>query len=107
MTAKRTAEATIRSVEDRLRDIVECSGDYIWESNAAGAVTFFSGEPKRIDFMGDVARDETGPSTARSDSDALRQAIEARIKFRNLVVPARDEGGELVWVRVSANPRFA
>jgi signal transduction histidine kinase len=106
MTAMRAAEATIRNDEERLRDIVECSGDYIWESNAAGTVTFFSGEPKRIDFMSDIVRMETGPSTVRSDSEALRHAIDARVKFRNLVVPANDEDGELVWVRVSANPRF-
>ena len=63
--------------EERLRDIVECSGDYIWESDAHGAVTFFSGGPRRIDFMSGLERAAADPILMRSDVDSLRLVRDA------------------------------
>ena len=110
MTAMRAAEATIKEDEQRLRDIVECSSDYIWESDAEGRVAMISGGQRgetggSIGFLGDAGAPRGEP---RGDNDAatLREAIRGRAKFRNLVVPAADAGGRLRWVRVSANPRF-
>ena len=103
MTAMRTAEATIRDDEQRLRDIVECSGDYIWESDAEGRVAMITGgSVSPIGFL-----DDAQPRDAeRGDGATLREAIRGRAKFRNLVVPAADAWGKLRWVRVSANPCF-
>ncbi len=112
MTAMRAAEATIKEDEQRLRDIVECSGDYIWESDADGRVAMISGGQSgetggSIGFL-----EHAGPGIPRgeprgeNDAATLREAIHSRAKFRNLVVPAADAADRLRWVRVSANPRF-
>ncbi|MBX7199783.1 MAG: hypothetical protein K1X51_10430 [Rhodospirillaceae bacterium] len=108
MTAMRAAEATIKEDEQRLRDIVECSGDYIWESDAEGRVAMISGGA----FAGEAGSpigflDDAGASRGENaDAATLREAIRGRAKFRNLVVPAADAAGRLRWVRVSANPNF-
>jgi signal transduction histidine kinase len=107
VTPMRAAEAIIREDEERLRDIVECSGDYIWESDAEGRVAMITGGTAGpIGFLDDAH--PLGPEAAveRSDAATLRETIRGRAKFRNLVVPAADVSGKLRWVRVSANPRF-
>ena len=106
MTAMRAAEATIRDDEQRLRDIVECSGDYIWESDADGRVAMIAGGSAiPIGFLDDAQPRDIAPRE-HGDAATLREAIRGRAKFRNLVVPAADAWGKLRWVRVSANPRF-
>ncbi|MHB1205487.1 MAG: histidine kinase dimerization/phospho-acceptor domain-containing protein, partial [Rhodospirillaceae bacterium] len=107
VTPMRAAEAIIREDEERLRDIVECSGDYIWESDAAGRVaTIKGGSIGPIGFLNDLPPPGAEAAGERCDAATLREAIRARAKFRNLVVPAADAAGKLRWVRVSANPRF-
>ncbi len=110
ITAMRAAEATIKEDEQRLRDIVECSGDYIWESDAEGRVAMISGGRIGGDAGSPIGfLDDAGPGVPKAengDTATLREAIRGRAKFRNLVVPAVDAGGRLRWVRVSANPRF-
>ncbi len=110
MTAMRAAEATIKQDEQRLRDIVECSGDYIWESDAEGRIAMISGGSLNreagspIGFLDAAAPGAPGP--ASGDTATLREAVRDRAKFRDLVVPAADAAGRLRWVRVSANPNF-
>jgi PAS domain S-box-containing protein len=107
MTPMRAAEATIREDEERLRDIVECSGDYIWESDAEGRVAMITGGgASPIGFLDDVHPRGLETTVEGGDAATLREAIRGRAKFRNLVVPAADSTGRLRWVRVSANPRF-
>lgn len=110
MTAMRAAEATIKEDEQRLRDIVECSGDYIWESDSEGRVAMIRGgqiggkDGSPIGFLDDAG--PGAPKPENGDVATLREAIRGRAKFRNLVVPAADAAGRLRWVRVSANPCF-
>jgi len=110
VTAMRDAENTIRDDEERLRDIVECSSDYIWELDAKGALTLFSATA--IDQFGDdagtglkVLADEAA-NVEGGDAGALRRSINSRVKFRSLMVPVQNGEGQTRWVRLSGNPRF-
>jgi len=42
ITARRAAEATLRESEQRFRDIVRTTGDWVWEVNAEGRFTYVS-----------------------------------------------------------------
>ena len=110
VTAMRNAEDIIRDDEERLRDIVECSSDYIWELDAKGAVTLFSGAA--ITQFGTGA--ETGLNILTdltadaeiADTAALQHGIQSHVKFRSLLVPIKNAEAETRWVRLSGNPRF-
>jgi PAS domain S-box-containing protein len=110
VTAIRNAEDIIRDDEERMRDIVECSSDYIWELNSKGAITLFNAAA----IMQFGANDGAGLKILTSEtSDVddgdiafLRQTIRNRLKFRSLLVPVKNTEGDVRWVRISGNPRF-
>ena len=110
VTEIRQAESIIREDEDRMRDIVECSSDYIWEMDTKGTVRLFSGpgfegagsqhSGTTIILSNHVADIDEG------DREHMRQCIKDRLKFRSLLIPTKNIAGELRWLRVSGNPRF-
>jgi PAS domain S-box-containing protein len=108
VTAIRNAENIIRDDEERLRDIVECSSDYIWEVNAEGIITLFTGAGvEQLGLEIGVSRSVlTHYAFNGGDIPLLHQAFQDRVKFRNLLAPVRNAAGETRWVRVSGNPRF-
>jgi len=110
VTAIRNAESIIRDDEERLRDIVECSSDYIWELDAHGAITMFSGGAINQFGEGMTAGFKVltndGVEVEGGDVTALQASIKRRIRFRSLLVPVRNAEAEVRWVRISGNPRF-
>lgn len=107
MTAIRQAESIIREDEDRLHDIVECSSDYIWETDAAGLTTFFTG-PQAHKFRGPDGSHPRifQPSPQSGDATALTEAVRTRQRIRGTTVPWVDAAGETHHIRISGNPRF-
>ena len=110
VTAMRNAEDTIRDDEERLRDIVECSSDYIWELNSNGAIALFSGPAgdqfsRGADAGFKILTNEASNAEG-GDAAALQRAIKSRAKFRSLLVPVKNADAEARWVRLSGNPRF-
>jgi PAS domain S-box-containing protein len=110
VTAIRQTEAALRDNEQRLRDLLEVSSDFIWESDAKGVMTLFAGRDieqfeNPIGRHGSLAEiGELGPDD--SDLAACHAAMDARVAYRNLVVPLRGAKGELIWVRSSGKPLF-
>lgn len=108
LTLLRKAEAGQRENELRLADILQCSSDYIWETDPGGVFTVFSGAS--VDLFHSPLRLDGSTFYLRShdpnDLADLEQALTYRRQFRNLVVAARGAGGGNRWVRVSGNPRF-
>ncbi len=108
MTAIRRAEDIIREDQERLRDIVECSSDYIWESDADGQTTFFTG-PQAHKFRGPDGRQPKilhGVPANAGDAKRLNESVRSRSRLRSLTVPWTDTAGERHHIRISANPRF-
>lgn len=110
VTAMRVAEDTIRDEETRLQDILECSSEYIWETDSDGLLTVFSGEGA-VQFGDIIGKRRSifnfkNTSLSGGDMPKLHDALARKRKFRNLIVPATDASGEVRWARVSGNPRF-
>ena len=104
----RMAESARRENESRLSDILQCSSDLIWETDADGIFTVFSGagidlfhSPIGLDGTTFYVRSDDGGDLAELD-----QALLQRRQFQNLVIPVRGAAGGQRWVRVSGNPRF-
>ena len=93
VTAMRNAEDTIRDDEERLRDIVGCSSDYIWELNANGAITLFSAAAVNQFSEGDDAGFKILTNEASNveggDAPALQRAIKSRTRFRSPLEPIK------------------
>jgi len=107
MTAIRRAETTIREDEERLRDIVECSSDYIWETDVDGRTTFFTG-PGAHKFRGpgDAHPDIFQLPLHSGDAATLLGLVDKRQKIRSVTVRWVDNDGETHHIRISGNPRF-
>ena len=104
------AEDTIRDDEERLRDIVECSSDYIWELNANVAITLFSAAAinqfSEADDAGFKILTNEASNVEGGDAPALQRAIKSRTRFRSLLLPIKNAEAEVRWVRIRGNPRF-
>ncbi|MDX2222871.1 MAG: ATP-binding protein [Rhodospirillaceae bacterium] len=108
VTDLRRAEAAIRANEARLADVVECSSDYIWESDADGRIVVFAGTgidlfQSPLGLHGSFFHASTSEP---SDLEQLEAAVRQNRQFRNLMIPARGASGGVRWVRVSGNPKF-
>ncbi len=109
ITDIRHAEAALRNNEQRLRDMLECSSDFIWETDADQIVTVFAGRgAERFDRIGHRGESPTVDRRLPEYADvaALEKATASREAFRNLTVPVNAANGEQRWLRVSGNPIF-
>ncbi len=101
-------QEALHESEIRLKDMVECSSDYQWETNMDGVVMFFHGQgsEKFPDIVGKNIAEIFAPSSEPHDLTELIKRRKAHLPVRNLTVPARGRDGEVRWVRNSANPMF-
>lgn len=109
----RDAEAAAKLSEQRLRDILECSTDWIWETDARHRFTLHSSNllARPIDqpeaTIGSTRFNQRLPE---DDDDAgwqqHREALEARLPFRDFVYAFRSRQGERRWARVHGRPVF-
>ena len=107
VTERRRAEDQIRESEQRFRDVVEASGEYVWETDAGGCYRYLS---KRAETVlghslsaligrrpGDFMPADEAPRVARWLSANLPDAgAFADLEHRTLTAT-----GESIWLRVS------
>ncbi|MEQ1653957.1 MAG: ATP-binding protein [Hyphomicrobium sp.] len=103
----------VRAVDEarrRLRDIAEISGDWIWQTDERGEVTYVSEGIRNVQgaepqsYLGTMLFDIAEPE-AGSTSKALRdQMLAERKPFRNIVVRCRNAMNEVRIVRISGSP---
>jgi signal transduction histidine kinase len=108
ITALRTGERTARHEDAHLRGLFECSADYIWEYLVEPGVCLARGV--RLQNFGGVDVTGGGEPTIDDASDhdfgVLEEAMGARAKFRDILVPIIDGRGEPRWINLSGHPQF-
>ena len=112
ITEIRNAEDTIRDEEKRLREILDCASDYIWEVNADNVFTLFNAAAK--EQFGDSLGRPRQPHShfyaadieGGGDGVIMDRCIADRVRFRSLLIPVLNRDREVRWLRVSGNPRF-
>lgn len=110
VTDLRTSEDKVRDNEARLRDIMECMSDFVWETDATGTIMYFEtgSNTFSLDIVVGVTRDEhIDTREGEGDVASLVQAIRQHESFRNLNIPLKDKKNQIRWVRVSGNPKFS
>lgn len=114
VTGQRKAERALRNSEARLQDVALTSGNYVWETDADGRITFVSDSVGQI-TGGPVERLiglhmwAVGTHLAHdlSEFDAVEEKFDQRLAYRDLRVRFDMEDGKpLYWSR-SGSPYYA
>lgn len=106
--ANRAVQVALRESETRLKDLVECSSDYRWETDANGIVTSVSGEgiEKFAATLGKRTEEIFVQSAEPHDLQELLYLRKNRLPVRNLTLPTLSKTGGVLWIRNNANPVF-
>ena len=103
----------LRESEARLRDFVDMSADWYWESNADMALRIMSDSIKQhFEIIGEAGGNGSSWQLASTvddaaQHDALRALYEARQPVHKLEVVRLTATGERRWSSVNARPLFA
>jgi PAS domain S-box-containing protein len=107
-----TRTAAVAASERRFRDIAEVAGDFFWERDAEGRITFLSDRFTEVtgmpaaELIGKPAAAVARLLSAGDDTARLAAAFSRRKPFRNLTVRVTLPSGEQRWWRLSGKPFF-
>lgn len=113
VTAAGEAERAARLSEQRFRDILESSTDWVWETDREHRFSMLSGH--LIELSGEVPKEVLGKTRfdrrLPGDDDEAnwqwhRQVLQQRLPFRDFIYPYRKTSGETRWTRVHGRPLF-
>ena len=112
VTESRRAREALAEREQRFRDVAECSGEYVWETDAEGRYTYLSERVEavlgysRAELLGRRAREFMPLGEERAvDEWFLRHGGEGRA-FRELVHRSITKSGGVIWQAVSGKPLY-
>jgi len=110
VTEQRKAREALAEREQRFRDVVEASGEYVWETDAQWRYTYLSARAEavlgylRTDLIGRRPREFMPLGEARMlDAFFDRNGREGQ-PFRDLTHRSLTQSGKLIWQQVSGVP---
>jgi diguanylate cyclase (GGDEF)-like protein/PAS domain S-box-containing protein len=110
VTEQRKARAALAEREQRFRDVVEASGEYVWETDAQWRYTYLSARVEavlgymRADLLGHRPREFMPLGEARVlDAFFDRNGREGE-PFRDLTHRSITKSGKVIWQQVSGVP---
>jgi diguanylate cyclase (GGDEF)-like protein/PAS domain S-box-containing protein len=107
---RKRAEAALAEREQRFRDVVDASGEYVWETDAEGRYTYLSeraelvlGYP-RAELLGRKPRDFMPLGEPRAVDDWFANRAAEGKPFRDLLHRTINKSGGVIWQLVSGVP---
>jgi diguanylate cyclase (GGDEF)-like protein/PAS domain S-box-containing protein len=106
---RRNREA-IAERERRFRDVVEASGEYVWETDAAWRYTYLSERVEAVlghlrhEMLGRTPRDFMPLDQARALEEWFAQRAARAEPFRDLELRSLTKTGRVIWQSVSGVP---
>ena len=106
-TLRARAEQRLQSAHERLRDYLDVSSDWVWDTDAAHRVSEVLGDGERLglDLSGwigarlwDLAAGDPAPE---GGCETLRERMEARQPISDVVFALRRRDGRILWVELS------
>jgi len=110
ITARKRAEQAVAEREQRFRDVVETSGEYVWETDAQWRYTYLSARVEavlghlRADLIGRTPREFMPLGEARTLDDWFERNARAGEPFRDLLHRSITKSGKVIWQQVSGMP---
>jgi len=107
---RKRAEAALAEREQRFRDVVDASGEYVWELDARGRFTYLServeavlGYP-RAELLGRKPRDFMPLGEPRAVQEWFAGRAEQGQPFRDLLHRMITKSGGVIWQTISGVP---
>ena len=112
VSEQRKAREALAEREKRFRDVLDASGEYVWETDVAWRYTFLSerieavlGHP-RNDVIGRTPRDFMPLGEAQTMADWFAQRAARGESFRDLVHRSLTKSGGVIWQSVTGVPVY-
>jgi diguanylate cyclase (GGDEF)-like protein/PAS domain S-box-containing protein len=110
VTAERQARRALAEREKRFSDVVEASGEYVWETDAQWRYTYLSARAEAVlgymrdELLGRAPRDFMPLGEARVLEEWFEHNTRAGQPFRDLVHRSITKSGRAIWQQVSGMP---
>jgi diguanylate cyclase (GGDEF)-like protein/PAS domain S-box-containing protein len=110
VTEQRRVREALAEREQRFRDVVEASGEYVWETDAQWRYTYLSARVEavlgyaRADLIGRTPRELMPLGEARALDDWFERNTREGGPFRDLLHRSITESGKVIWQQVSGVP---
>ncbi|MGH8687845.1 MAG: sensor domain-containing protein, partial [Burkholderiales bacterium] len=110
VTEQRRDREALAEREQRFRDVVEASGEYVWETDADWRYTYLSARAEAVlgymreDLLGRKPREFMPLGEARALDDWFERNAVRGEPFRDLVHRTITKSGKVVWQQVSGMP---
>ena len=110
VTEQRRASEALAEREQRFRDVVEASGEYVWETDAEWRYTYLSSRAEgvlgymREELLGRKPRDFMPLGEARALDAWFERNSSTGEPFRDLVHRSIAKSGKVIWQQVSGMP---
>ncbi|MDI9639352.1 PAS domain S-box protein [Kamptonema cortianum] len=112
ITEQKEIELKVLANEARFRDIVDASGEYIWETDPTLRLTYVSDRIEETlgykpeDLLGRGPFDIADESEHEALAESLSEAMALHLPSRRLVVSARTKNGDRRWIKITAIPFY-
>jgi len=112
VSEQRKAREALAERERRFRDVVEASGEYVWETDVAWRYTYLSARAEavlgfmRAEVLGRTPRDFMPLGESRALAEWFARRSEHAEPFRDLTHRAITKSGRVIWQSVSGVPVF-
>lgn len=110
LSERRRARDELAEREQRFRDIVEASGEYVWETDAALKITFLSARVEAVlgyrpgDLLGRSLYDLAPAGESDAARDYLKRKVSECAAFRNFNLRTQTRAGRVIWQSLSGLP---
>jgi diguanylate cyclase (GGDEF)-like protein/PAS domain S-box-containing protein len=110
VTEQRQVREALAEREQRFRDVVEASGEYVWETDAEWRYTYLSARIEavlgymRSELLGRTPREFMPLGEARALDEWFERNQREGQPFRDLVHRSISKSGKVVWQQVSGMP---
>ena len=110
VTEQRRAREALAEREQRFRDVVEASGEYVWETDAQWRYTYLSARVEavlgcmRTELIGRTPREFMPLGEARALDDWFERNAREGQPFRDLLHRSITKSGKVIWQQVSGMP---
>jgi diguanylate cyclase (GGDEF)-like protein/PAS domain S-box-containing protein len=111
-SAAREARDKLAEREQRFRDIVEASGEYVWETDARWRYTYLSARVEAVlgfsqaEMLGRSPREFMTLGETRAVDAWFEANVKPRAPFRALVHRSMTKSGRLIWQSINGTPMF-
>jgi len=101
-----------REAEQRLRDVVDAAGEYIWEVDAAGRYTYISGRVREVlgrtpeEMLGHEPFEFVPAEEVESVRETSSSLIKQSASFRDFEHRISRADGKIIWLSVNGVPSF-